>query len=106
MPQNNERETILPLHRRMLVERFLPPERVERASGLVTLPTVRHSVSPARGVIIAVGPSVRSLRPGDWILYGCHAGFKVGTGKNLEIISEGDAFAQADREDLLEGARP
>lgn len=78
-----------PLHDRVIVE---PLEVETKTSGGIIIPDVSVE-KPMIGIVRAVGPETKYLRPSDKVYHGKHAGVEYKeNGKTYFVMREVDAF--------------
>jgi co-chaperonin GroES (HSP10) len=63
---------IRPFDTRVLIERAAPSERYK---GIII--PARFRQAPQEGVVKAIGDKVRSVKPGDRVLFGRHSGIAM-----------------------------
>jgi chaperonin GroES len=83
-------EKLRPLFDRVLLER----EQL-KAGSIIIPETAKDRNAPNRGLVVAVGPTCEgSVKPGDRVLFGQHAGatLKVG-GVETYVVAEADIIA-------------
>lgn len=79
---------------------LVKPDDVEEitAGGIIIPNQSKMAEVPSRGIVLAIGPEVDDLKPGDRVLYGEYAGFNVKhMGSDYRLIRASDAFAEIDQ---------
>lgn len=82
-------EKVQPLFNQVYVE---PEEKVERRTGVVTPTSMREK--PMRGKVLAVGQTVRFIKPGDVVYFRRYAGdpIELELGRELLLIADDDCL--------------